>query len=74
MNSGLLQARSDGCWADGGVSQRMLGDAAVVGQVRGCPGLFLAVLANPGLMMLQIRSDLCRQGPAWLCTAPGARL
>lgn len=52
----------------------MLGDAAAMGQVRGgCPGLFLAVLANP-VLMLQIRSKLCRQGPAWLCTAPGAHL
>lgn len=41
----------------------MLRDVAVVGLVTGCPGLFLAVPANP-VLMLQIRSELCRQGPA----------
>lgn len=51
----------------------MLRDAAVVGQVRGCLAFFLAVLANP-VSMLQIRSNLCRQNPAWPCVAPGTRL
>lgn len=48
-----------GFWGEWG----LLGDAAEVGQVRECPGLFLAVLANP-ILMPRIRSELCRQGPA----------
>lgn len=51
----------------------MLGAAAVAGQVRGCAGFFRAVLAN-SVLMLRIRSERCRQGPAWPCVAPGAHL
>lgn len=49
----------EGFWGGWG----LLGDSAVVGQVRGCPGIFLAALANLFLMP-QIRSELWRQGPA----------
>lgn len=46
----------------------MLGDAAVMGQVKGRPILFLAVLADP-VPMLQVRRELLGARP---CVAPGA--
>lgn len=66
VDLGLLQGRSDVCCGDEkGVSGRM-GDArrcSCGGAGEGLLGLFLAVLANP-VLMLQIRSNLRRQGHA----------